>query len=104
MFPFTVRGNTVRDMVHFLPYRPIVALTYNEESLALLALYSHVYPVLVGNISKDFDVKNLKRLVIAVIEKFGISGAEAFATMPHPIAKTSGTDTLVEILCAKEST
>jgi pyruvate kinase len=100
VFPFTVRGNTVRDMVHFLPYRPIVALTYNEESLSKLALYAHVYPVLVGDVPDNFDVDDLKKLVEAVIKEFKISGDEAFATMPHPIAKASGTDTLVQILCA----
>lgn len=102
VFPFTVSGNTVRDMVHFLPYRPIVALTSNEEALARLALYAHVYPVLVGNVAKDFDVQDLKRLVAGVIRQFDIKGREAFATMPHPVAKASGTDTLVQIICAEE--
>lgn len=101
IFPFTVRGNTVRDMVHFLPYRPIVALVDNKEVVARLALFAHVHPVLVEPVPANFDVTELKELVEAVIEKFdmGKLGKEAFATMPHPVREASGTDTLVRILC-----
>jgi pyruvate kinase len=101
IFPFTVSGNTVRDMVHFLPYRPIVALVDNREPLARLALFAHVHPVLVEQVPDTFDVAELKDLVVAVIAKFGMGnlGGEAFATMPHPVREASGTDTLVRILC-----
>ncbi len=104
IFPFTVTGNTVRDMVHFLPYRPIVALTDNKETLARLALFSHVHPVLVEAVDEEkFDVEDLKKLVRAAIEKFDMRkfGKEALATMPHPVGKAGGTDTLVRILLEK---
>lgn len=106
IFPYTVRGNTVRDMVHFLPYRHIVALVNNEKTLARLALFAHVHPVLVEEVPDNFDVAELKELVEAVIEKFdmGKLGKEAFATMPHPVKEASGTDTLVRILCNPKST
>jgi pyruvate kinase len=92
-------------MVHFLPYRPIVALVDNEKTLAKLALFAHVHPVLVEHVPDNFDVAELKMLVEAVIEKFdmGKLGKEAFATMPHPVKEASGTDTLVRILCNTKS-
>gem|GEM_PF-6589972 len=106
IFPFTVRGNTVRDMVHFLPYRPIVALVANKDVLAKLALFAHVHPVLVEQVPDTFDVAELKQLVEAVIQKFEMKrfGKEAFATMPHPVREESGTDTLVRIICDPKST
>ena len=99
IFPFTVQGNTVRDMVHFLPYRPIVAITENPYTLARLALYGHVYPVLVEKVEETFDVENLKTLVQKIMAKFSIGsvGDQALATMPHPVRVQGGTDTLVLI-------
>jgi pyruvate kinase len=99
VFPFTLTGEAVRDMVHFLPYRPIVALTDEEATLARLALYAHVYPVLVDRVSATFDVRDLKALVQEVMRQFelGTAGEEALATMPHPVRKAKGTDTLVLI-------
>jgi pyruvate kinase len=99
IFPFTLTGEAVRAMVHFLPYRPIIAITDEEETLARLALYAHAYPVLVDRVSATFDVRDLKALVQEVMRKFelGAAGEEALATMPHPVRKTKGTDTLVLI-------
>ncbi|MGB8508131.1 MAG: pyruvate kinase alpha/beta domain-containing protein, partial [Pyrinomonadaceae bacterium] len=99
IFPFTLTGEAVRAMVHFLPYRPIIAVTDEEATLPRLALYAHVYPVLVDKVSATFDVRDLKALVQEVMRRFelGTAGGEALATMPHPVRKAKGTDTLVLI-------
>ena len=99
IFPLTVEGNTVRDLAHFLPYRPILAIASNEHTLARLSLFRNVYPVLVTGIDGSFDVDHLKQLVQRIMARFnmGETGDVAIATMAHPVGQAGGTDTLVLI-------
>ena len=82
-----------------LPYRPIFAITSNEQVLAKLALYRNVYPIMVKGMHETFDVDDLKELVKEIMERFeiGRTGDQAFAMMAHPIGHEGKTDTLVQI-------
>lgn len=102
LFPFTIVGNTVRDMVHFLPYMPIFAFTKDPKTVSRLLLYRGVHPILVelDNDEIDtFDVHSLKKLMLEAMTKFKIGGGNSvgIGSMAHPISGREGADTLVWI-------
>ena len=101
LFPFTVKGNSVRDMVHFLPYKPIFPFSQDDATISQLLLYRGVFPIRfrIDSPLADFDLADLKELIQSAMVKFSIGepGDSAIGTMPHPLSADGGTDTLVWI-------
>jgi pyruvate kinase len=92
----TANGNIVSNLVHFLPYGPIIAVTSSPRTLARLSLFAHVHPVLVDALQSNFDVKDLQELVLEIMERFSV-GDEVLALMPHPVGLETGLDTVIFI-------
>ncbi len=101
LFPFTVKGKSVRDMVHFLPYKPIFPFTQDDATISQLLLYRGVFPICfrIESSLADFNLSDLKELIQSAMERFSIGepGDSAIGTMPHPLSADEGTDTLVWI-------
>ena len=109
ILPFTMKGNSVRDIVHFLPYRPVFPFTLEEQTIPRLLLYRGVFPIIVRIEKKahEFDVNDLKQLMRDAMGRFRIGERKnsadskredsAIGTMAHPISAREGTDILVWI-------
>ena len=82
IFPVTETGTTVRNLAHFLPHRPIFALSHSSRILAQVALHRGAHPVKLDQ--KIQDLNDLRTLVIDVMIKFDIGevGEQALATLP----------------------
>ncbi|MEE8583853.1 MAG: pyruvate kinase alpha/beta domain-containing protein, partial [Acidobacteriota bacterium] len=80
IFSDTETGTTVRNLAHFLPYRPIFALSISATILAKVALHRGVHLIRLNQ--KIGSLSELRTVVIKAMEKFNIGevGEDALAT------------------------